>query len=367
MNVRFLNLSIRSKKEINLHLKTYKNFLKKGVFVLGKSVENFEKKIGKRIGKKYNLGCSSGTNALYLALKSLDLKENDHVLVPCLSWVSTFTAVKMAGAQPVGVDIGNDFQIDIKSLKKRITKKTKAIIIVYFTGFYKLNKEIKKICKKKKIKIIEDCAQSFGAHDVKQDSVCGNFGDISCFSMNPMKVYGAFGDAGLTSTNDPKIYSKMESLRYVGTKNKELVIYPNLNHKIDTLQAEVLMQNLKLLSGKIKNRINNASYYDKNLTNKIVKPIFFKNKKHIYYTYSILVKNRNKLVRHLSKKGIETKIQHPYIICDHPGLKNIFNNKKDFPNGNKIKDQILSIPIHEKLSKKEIAYVSETINRFYNT
>jgi len=280
--------------------------------------------------------------------------------------VSTFTAVKMAGAEPVGVDIDNDFQIDIESLKKRITKKTKAIIIVYFTGLYKLNKEIKKICKKRKIKIIEDCAQSFGAHDLKQNSVCGNFGDISCFSMNPMKVYGAFGDAGLTSTNDPKIYSQIQSLRYVGTKNKELVINPNLNHKIDTLQAEVLIQNLKFLNKKIKRRIDNASYYNKHLTNKVIKPIFLKNKKHIYYTYSILVNNRNNLVKYLKKKGIETKIQHPHIISDHPGLKSSFNNNKDFPNGNIIKEKILSIPIHEKLSKKEIIYVSDTINRFYN-
>ena len=365
MNVRFLDLSVKSKKEINLHTNSYRKFLKKGVFVMGNSVKKFEQSIGKKIGKKYNLGCSSGTNAIYLALKGLNIKNNDHVLVPCLSWVSTFTAVKMVGAEPVGVDIGYDYQIDLDSFKKRITKRTKAVIIVYFTGYYKLNKTLKQICRKKNIKIIEDCAQSFGAIDLKNKSTCGNLGDVSCFSMNPMKIFGAFGDAGVTSTNNPKIFKKIESLRYVGTRNKEMVIYPNLNHKIDTLQAEVLLNNLNLLNKKIKKRINNANYYNKYLTNKITKPIFLNNKKHIYYTYSILTKNRNKLIDHLKRHGIETKIQHPYIISDHLGLKSKFNKSHYFPNGNQIKKKILSIPVHEKLSSKQVAYVTRVINKFF--
>ena len=204
MKVRFLDLGLKNKNDINKNIKLYKNFLKEGVFVLGKPVEIFENKISKFVGKKYTSSCSSGTNAIYLALKSLGIKKGDHVLVPCLSWASTYTAVKMVGAEPIGVDINDNYLIDINEIKKRITNKTKAIILVYFTGHYKSFIKIKNFLKKNKISIIEDCAQSFGAK--LKNKYNGSFGDISCFSMNPMKIFSAFGDAGAVSTNSKKIY-----------------------------------------------------------------------------------------------------------------------------------------------------------------
>ena len=137
MKIRFLDLSVKSKEELKNQISSYKKFLKKGIFVLGPDVVNFENKISKFVQKKYTIGCSSGTNAIYLALKSIGIKKNDHVLVPGLSWVSTFTAVKSLGAIPIGVEIDNDFIISFEDIKRKITKKTKAIIIVYFTGYYK--------------------------------------------------------------------------------------------------------------------------------------------------------------------------------------------------------------------------------------
>lgn len=363
MKVRFLDLSIKSKSEISKHLDIYKKFLLKGNFVMGKKVYEFEKTISKIVSKKYTVGCSSGTNSLYLALKSLDIKKGEHVLVPCLSWVSTFTSVKKVGAEPIGVDIDDDFQIDFNDLKKRATKKTRALILVYFTGFYKSYDKLKTFCKKRKIKIIEDCAQSFGA--IKYGKNNGSYGDISCFSMNPMKIFNGFGDAGALSTNDKKLYQKIINLRYVGTTNKELVTDPELNHKIDSLQCEILLENLKKIKFKINKRITNASYYQNNLTKKIKKPRLEDNGSHIYYAYSILTKRRDKLKEFLNKKNVETQIQHPYVISDHPGLKNRFNKSKNFPNGKKIVKEILSIPVHEKLTIKEIRYVVKNINEFY--
>ena len=211
MKIRFLNLAIKDKKEINYNIRLYKNFLLEGVFVLGKKVAKFEKKISDHINQKYALGVSSGTNALYLALKSLEIKKNDEVIVPCLSWYSTFTAVKMAGAEPIGVDISDDYLIDPNKIEKKITKKTKALIVVHFTGLIKNMDTIKKVCKKNKIFLIEDCAQSFGAKYKGKKS--GSFGDVSAFSMNPMKLLGGFGDAGAVLTSNKKIYKKLKILR----------------------------------------------------------------------------------------------------------------------------------------------------------
>ena len=362
MKIRFLNLSVQSKRELEIHTKVYKKFLKQGKFVLGPSVDKFERKISQIVKKKYTIGCSSGTNAIYLALKSIGIKKGDHVLVPGLSWVSTFTAVKMLGAEPIGVDIDDDFIIKFEDIKKRITKKTKAIIIVYFTGYFKKIVGLKNFCKSKNIKIIEDCAQSFGA--INNGEPNGKFGDLACFSMNPMKVFGGFGDAGAVSFNSNLINKKIKSLRYAGTINKEIVVDADLNHKVDSLQAMILLEQLKLLKKKIKKRISNARFYEKQLTNKILKPKFFSDSRHVYYTYSILTDNRANLIKHLKKNGIETKIQHPFIISDHPGLKNKFN--KNFFNARKIANKILSIPIHEKLKFKELNFIVEKINDFYN-
>ena len=362
MKIRFLNLSVQSKKELEVHTKIYKKFLKQGNFVLGPSVDKFESKISRIVKKKYTIGCSSGTNAIYLALKSIGIKKGDHVLVPSLSWVSTFTAVKMLGAEPIGVDIDDDFIIKFEDIKKRITKKTKAIIIVYFTGYFKRINGLKEFCKSKKIKIIEDCAQSFGA--INNGEPNGKFGDLACYSMNPMKVFGGFGDSGAVCFNSSLIYKKIKSLRYAGTVNKEIVVDADLNHKIDSLQAMILLEQLKLLKKKIKKRISNASFYEKRLTNKIRKPKFFSDSRHVYYTYSILVDNRANLIKYLNNNGIETKIQHPLIISDHPGLKNKFN--KNFSNARKIANKILSIPIHEKLKFNELNFIVKKINKFFN-
>ena len=358
MKIKFLDLSIKNKNDLKKHLKLYRTFLTRGVFVLGDTVTKFENFISRLIKKKYTIG----TNAIYLALKALNIKKGDHVLVPCLSWVSTFTAVKMVGAEPIGVDVCKDFQMEFNQIKKRVTKKTKAIILVYFTGHYKSYSKLKKFCKGKNIKIIEDCAQSFGSKI--KNKLNGNFGDIACFSMNPMKVYAAFGDSGAVSTNDSKIFNKLKILRYAGTVDKEKVLYPELNHKIDTLQAMVLLEKYKNLNKIIDKRISNANLYNKYLHSDVCKPYFSKKRDHIYYTYTIMVKKRNKLKKFLAKNNIETQIQHPRIIYQHPGLKNIFNKAEHFPKGKKIIREILSLPINEKLTKKEIRKVIKKINFF---
>ena len=363
MKVRFLNLAVNNKIDKNKYIKLFQKFLSNGTFVLGKEVENLEKKISRYIGQKYTIGVSSGTNALYLALKSLNIQSGDEVIVPCLSWYSTFTAVTMAGAKPVGADIGEDYLIDFNDIKKKVTKKTKAIIVVHFTGLVKNMDLISNFCKKKKIFLIEDCAQAFGA--IYNNKKAGSFGDLAAFSMNPMKVLGAFGDAGAVSTSDYEIYQKLKIFRYAGVDmRKDECFYPDLNHKLDTLQALIINNKLKTLSQVIEKRIKNASYYNINLSDKFKKPIFYNNFQNIYYTYSIRCSKRENLINFLNKKGIETKIQQKRLLNHHSGFKKY--NNKFFKIGEKIASEILSIPIHENLKYSEIVYVTNQLNNFAN-
>ena len=218
---------------------------------------------------------------------------------------------------------------------------------------------------KNNIYLIEDCAQSYGSKINKQYS--GSFGDIAALSMNPMKVLSAFGDAGVVTTSSKKIFKNLQILRYAGVDmSKDNCLLPNLNHKIDTLQAVILNHKIKGFNKVIKKRILIANYYQNHLTNKVIKPIFKDNFEHIYYTYQIRTKKRSNLINYLSNLGIETKIQQNKLIYDHPGLRqfNIFND--DFKNGNKLKKEILCLPIHESLELKEIEYVCKCVNNFFN-
>jgi len=363
--IKFYSLGVTQGLEIKKYLREYKNFLTKGQFILGKEVLEFEKAISKKIKKKYTVGVSSGTNAIYLALLAAGIKYGDHVLVPCLSWVSTFTAVKKIGAIPIGVDINNNQLMDINKIQKRITKNTKCLIYVNFTGHVENLDTLKKICLKNKIKFIEDGAQSFGG--MCKNKPVGSFGDFACFSMNPVKVFSGIGDAGTVSTNSKKNYDKLKSLRYAGTINKQKVVYPELNHKIDTLHAIILNRKLKNLKINLNKRIKIAKMYDKFLSSKFIKkPKIYKNFEHIYYTYTIKAEKRNKLIKYLKKRKVETKIHHPYLISDHPGLKNKFNDNKNFPIGKKTIREIISLPIHQGIRKKEITKINDCIKKFYN-
>lgn len=332
-----------------------------GDYTLGNEVDKFEKNICKRMGSKYAIGVGNGTDALLLTLKALNIGSGDEVITTPFTFIATVGSIVTAGAKPVFVDVKKDYNIDETKIEKKITKKTKAIIVVYFTGYYKKIKELKAFCKKKGIIIVEDCAQSFGSLNQKEPN--GKFGDLSCFSMNPMKVFGGFGDAGAVCVNSLKIANKIKSLRYAGTIKKEIVIDSDLNHKIDSLQALILLKQLKFLKNKIRKRIQNARFYENELTSKVIKPKFFSDFRHVYYTYSILVEKREELINYLNKYGIETKVQHPYIISDHPDLKNKFN--KNLKKSKYIADRILSIPVHEKLKKNQLRYIVKKINLFY--
>ena len=360
--IRFLNLSIENKRDRSNYTKEVNNFLKKGIFMMGEEVIKFENNIKNFLNKKYCVGVSSGTNAIYLSLRALGIKKNDEILVPCMSWYSTFSVVKVIGAKPISCDIDNDLIIDINDVVKKINKRTKAIIIVHFTGLLKDHTKLYKLCKEKGIKVIEDCAQAFGTS--VNNKYVGSFSDISAFSMNPMKVYGAFGEAGCICTNNYNYYRKLLTLRYAGVDmKKDECIYPELNHKIDSIQALVLNIKLKKFRDIHLKRIENASIYEKYLTNKVVKPKFYNDKRHLYYTYTILTNERIKLQKYLEKHSIQTRIQHKKIMEDHIGFK--VDNLKRNINGNVLKNQVLSLPVHENLKKNEIMKTIKIINDFF--
>lgn len=359
MKVRFRYLE-KTFQGININ-KSIKKFISAGKFL----DEEYRKKFEQKISLKYKRNCvavSSGTNALFLILKSLKLKKNDEVLVPCLSWLSTFAAVKYAGGIPVGVDINDDLQMSIDDLEKKITSKTRAVIFVHFTGLVTDLIRIKKICSKKKITLIEDAAQVFGGRI--NNKLAGTFGDFSMFSFNPMKILNSTGHMGIILFKKKKLRKLFETYLYVGTVNKEKAILSEINHKADNFQMMFVTEKMNFLQKLIRKRINIAKLYEEKLTNKISKPILKQDFSHIYYDYVIQTNYRDELKKFLTKKKIEVKIRHPYLIGDHRPFKQR-NNSYHFKSGTKIVKKILNLPIDENLNLKQVNYIIKTINNFF--
>jgi len=358
MKIRFLNLS-SDLSDIKKYNNAINKIFKSGQIVLGKEVNEFEKNLRIYTKRKYCIGVGSGTDALYLAIQSLQLKPGDEVITTCLSWISTTNAIYLNGLTPVFADIDNDLNISTQSVRKLISNKTKLILAVNFTGKLAQLEELEEIAKENSIYLIEDAAQSFGA--IKNKRKSGSFGHISTFSHNPMKVLSALGEAGSVLTDDATIKNRLTLLRYSGMKNKELLWTPGLNARLDTVQAALLNLKLKSISKVIKKRRLNADYLIANLKNQqLTLPDFGEDS--VFYTFTIKINNRNKFQSYLESKGIETKIQHKKLIPQQPFYKKY---KADLLNAKSIVKKILCIPVHEKLSKNELDYIIETINSFY--
>ena len=360
MNIPFRDLSIKDqglKKEL---LQAVEKVLTHGRFILGPEVETFEKEMAAWCNKKYAVGMNSGTDALYLALRALGIGTGDEVITTPLSWIATTNAIVLTGATPVFVDIAEDLNINAVLIEKAITPKTKAILPVHFTGRMCDMPRIKDIARRHKLYLVEDAAQAFGAG--LPSGVAGSFGDVSCFSINPMKLLCAYGEAGAVVTDDLKLSEKMASLRYAGTVNREDCHFPSLNGRIDTIQAAMISINLKYIKDKIKRRHEIAKRYTQALKGVVTCPPEAVGC-HGYYSYTILVPRRDELKEYLLKNGIETKIQHPILMPYHTAYRGKF--APVIPVAERLVQQLLCIPNEEKLSDNQVDYVIGHIKIFY--
>ncbi len=287
--------------------------LKSTQFILGKEVRKFEKQIAKISQTKYAVGTSSGTDSLLIALLSIGIKKGDEVITSSFSWLSVSEVILLVGAKPIYVDINiNDFNINHLEISKKINKKTKAIITTSLFGYPSELKKIRKLAKRKKIKLIEDSAQSFGAKiDGKPLS---KYADITCYSFFPSKIIGAFGDAGGVVTDNKNIYDKLIAIRNHGQKKYGISNkFIGLNARLDEIQASILNMKIKIYKNEIVKRNYVVNKFIKLLSNQGI--IGFtkveKNKRHVYGQFSLLVKKRKSFINYFKKKGIPTKIFYP--------------------------------------------------------
>jgi dTDP-4-amino-4,6-dideoxygalactose transaminase len=289
--IKFLDIYQQDK---NLHKEIFfkiKKLFKNGDFILGSEVKKFEAQFSKFTDSKYSIGCANGTDAITIALKSLNLKAGSEVIIPAMTYCSTAFAVINANLKPILADINHlEPTISLFEIKKKISNKTKVIIPVHLYGSSADIRGIRNIIGKKKIYIIDDCAQAHGARDNNGNKI-GSISDISTFSLYPGKNLGAYGDAGIITTNNKYFYNKIKKIRNLGSIKKFKHDEIGVNSRLDTIQAIILNKKIKKLNFLNNKRKKIANFYKTKIKNpKIVKLNY--SKYCVYHQYVVLVKNK---------------------------------------------------------------------------
>ena len=357
MNIPFVDLKAQYqsiKSEIDSAIQ---NVINETAFIKGKYVQTFEEEFTKAYGVKHMVSCANGTDAIYIALKSLGIGIGDEVITTALSWISTSETISQTGANVVFVDIDPDYYtVDVNKIEKKITEKTKAIIPVHLYGHPVNMTEIMAIAKKYKLKVIEDCAQAHFAHWKGQN--VGTFGDAGTFSFFPGKNLGAYGDAGCIVTNDDKLSKIARMLANHGALKKHHHEFEGINSRLDGLQAAILSVKMRYINNWTELRIQRAEVYNDLFAEKnIILPTVHPLAKHVFHLYVIRSDNRNDLQSHLNNHGISTGIHYPTALPYLGAYKYLKHTPEDFPVAFEYSNKILSLPIYPELTTESQKYI----------
>jgi dTDP-4-amino-4,6-dideoxygalactose transaminase len=347
--------------------KVFDEFMSRGQYILGDQVAKFEQQFGALCEVKHAIGVANGTDAIILALKALGVGQGDEVITPPNSWVSSTSAIALVGATPVFVDVDSDQNIDPKRIDQAVSKKTRAIIAVHLTGKTAKMNAILEIATQRGIKVIEDSAQAVGSRYCGQMS--GSMGDIGCFSLHPLKNLNAAGDAGIVTTNQDDLAEKLRLLRNHGLVARNEIRVWGYNSRLDGLQAAILSYRLAHLNDIIAARRQFAELYRENLRD-IGEDIGLPKEEpgcfDTNHLFVIQVNDRDRLKNYLKDHRISTAIHYPIPIHMQPACRYLNYSRGDFPIAERQADRILSLPIHQMLSKNQVTYVSEKIRDFFS-
>jgi len=363
--VKFLDLKSQYysiKSEID---KAIQSVIESSAFIGGKHVAQFEDSFSNYVGVGYCIGVGNGTDALEIAIEALDMPIGSEIIVPANSFIASSEAVTRSGHRVVFVDIDSEsYVISIEDLKKRITPKTKAIMAVHLYGHPCNMDELDKIAKEYNLYIIEDCAQAHGA-EYKGKRV-GGIGDIATFSFYPGKNLGAYGDGGAITTNNLELSVQCRKIANHGRTAKYDHDFEGRNSRLDSLQAAILNVKLKYLDSWIDKRIQVADKYLLELdeVENITLPVEQAWAKQAYHLFVIRTNRRDELKSYLAEKDIQVGVHYPISL---PKLKayQYTEQANDQMFANASDTSLLSLPIGEHLTDKDIAHVINTVKSFF--
>ncbi|MBI4373209.1 MAG: DegT/DnrJ/EryC1/StrS family aminotransferase [Candidatus Omnitrophica bacterium] len=368
--------------------KRTRRVLTSGRYILGTEVSQFERSFADFVGAKYAVGVASGSDALLLALMAFGVKQGDEVITTPFSFIATATAIARLGAKPVFVDIEpGTFNLDPALIRKKITRRTRAIIPVHLYGNPCRIDEILKIAKRFGLFVVEDCAQACGA--VFKGKQVGSFGDFGAFSFYPTKTIGAAGDGGALTTNNKKLFEKIKSLHLHGEASHDHSArsyhHPliGINSRLDEIQAAVLNVKLKYLKRWNEKRRQAAARYDRLFTSmkkgdrqrssrrrrQYFLPVPFfpietTSGRSVYQQYVIRAPKRDALLHFLKRQGIAAAVYYPLPLHLQPCFKSLGYRKGDFPKAEKASQQVLTLPLYPQIQAADQKYVIRVLTSF---
>jgi dTDP-4-amino-4,6-dideoxygalactose transaminase len=342
-------------------------------FVLGPVVEAFESAVAEYLGVAHAVGVASGTDALLLPLRTLDLQPGDEVVTVPFTFFATAGAIHNAGGKPVFVDIDPvTFNIDPAQVEAALTPRTRAIIPVHLFGQMAEMEPLREIADRHGLMLLEDAAQAIGARQRSGDRWIdtGEVGDCAAFSFFPSKNLGGFGDGGMVVTNDEELAARLRRIRVHGG----LVTYHHeeigTNSRLDALQAAVLKTKLPYLAGWSEARRRNAAWYDDRLSaleegGHLTRPRILELNESIYNQYTLRVRDRDALRDHLTARGIGSAVYYPLPLHLQPCFEYLGQSPGSFPESERAAGEVLSLPIFPELEESELEEVASAIEEFY--
>jgi UDP-2-acetamido-2-deoxy-ribo-hexuluronate aminotransferase len=334
--------------------------LESGQYILGAKVSEFEKKVAVYHGVREAIGVASGTDALHLAIDALGIGEGDEVITTPFTFFATVEAILYTGATPVFVDIEPDtLNIDVSQIEANITGKTKALLPVHLFGHPADMRTILNIAKKHRLKMIEDCAQSFGAE--ANGKKVGSIGDAGCFSFYPSKNLGGYGDGGMIILNSTRVADTIRELRNHGSRGSYRHKRVGFNSRLDEIQAGILLVKLIRIDEYNRKRRQNASFYNNLLSDKVKCPVEKKGAYHVYHQYTIMSHKRDEIQQKLKENGISSVIYYPVPLHLQKALNFLGYQKGDFPVTEKAAKKVLSLPMYPELEESAIIKISKII------
>jgi len=352
--------------DLKTQYETYKEEINKEVlgvmestqFILGSQVTKLESKLSEFTGAKHAIGCSSGTDALILAIMALDIKAEDEIITTPFTFIATAEVMALFGVVPVFVDIcDTNYNIDFNLIEEKITSKTKAIMPVSLYGQTANMDKINEIASKHNLPVIEDGCQSFGA-EYKGKKSC-NLSTIGCTSFFPSKPLGCYGDGGALFCNDDELAQKIRTILNHGQEERYKHKFIGINGRIDAMQAAILNVKLNHFEDEIKARIEIGNRYSELLkdSDEVKTPFVFEDRTSVYAQYSVLCKNREALSKKLNDAGVPTAIHYPIPLHLQEAFAYLGGKEGDFPVSERVGKSIMSLPMSPFLTKEQQDFV----------
>jgi dTDP-3-amino-2,3,6-trideoxy-4-keto-D-glucose/dTDP-3-amino-3,4,6-trideoxy-alpha-D-glucose/dTDP-2,6-dideoxy-D-kanosamine transaminase len=337
----------------------------RGDFTLGSEVDKLEQEYAELCGAAHGIGVGSGTDALFLSLKALDIDKGDEVITTPFTFYATVGAIVTAGAKPVFADAGIDYNIDPDQIERRITPQTKAIMPVHWSGKPCDMDRVQAIADKHGIAVVADACHAVKA--TYKGRKVGGLGTIACYSFHPLKNLNIWGDGGIIATNSAKHADKLRLLRNHGLVGRDECRIFAYNSRLDTVQAVVARHLLGKIDHITRSRVANATYFDKHLgaINGVTVPFREPDVYQVYHLYMVLCERRDELQHHLIANGVDAKVHYPTPMHLQPAAAFLGHKRGDFPVAEQIAASTLSLPVHEFITRAQQDRVISLIRGFY--